>query len=403
MDRPSTTATPPDADARRRAVARALGRAPTFLRYAARYAPSPEDAEDAYQQAMEIALQSAPSAEPRRFDAWFYTVVRNEALAAARRRRREAPEAAGDLAGTDRTVAADARRPDVIAEWRERHADVKEALFGLSETQRSCLILRTAGLGHEQIAELTGRPLRQVERAISRGRARVIEWETAVASGAACERLRAAIDHVARGGGRPVDRRRVANHVGRCAPCRQVLAARRRLDPQLVALVPAALLPTVAPPTGDMSLLAGYLDRLAAAGGARVAQIGQLAMDLPAAGAGRLGAKGLALAAAAAAGLPFVTAHVDAPPTPEPVVATAPQAPTSTPPSPEPAPAPDPAPATRPSATPRPVPTLDPPPTPDHVAGPAAAPVSRQARAPVRVAASRSAPRPGTAAAEFGP
>jgi RNA polymerase sigma factor (sigma-70 family) len=403
---------PPTAEQRRQAVARALGRAPTFLRYAARYAPSPEDAEDAYQQAMEIALQSAPSDEPRRFDAWFFAVVRNEALAAGRRRRREAPGTSADLAESDRAVAADARRPDVIAEWRERHADVKEALSGLSETQRSCLILRTAGLGHEQIAELTGRPLRQVERAISRGRARVIEWESAVASGAACERLRPAIDHVARGGGRPVDQRRVANHVRRCLPCRQVLAARRRLDPQLVALVPAALLPVGAPPSADVSIIAGYADRLAVAGGARLAQIGQLITELPAAGAGRLGAKGLALVAAAAAGLPILTTQIDDSATPPPIVSSAPGTGAAAPPSvtmTAPRRTPTPAPAPAPTTAPEPAESTPPRRAPSAAPGPAAelmpAPEVRTTR-PVsrRVAAAQPAPPPrGTAAAEFGP
>lgn len=408
MTAPSASAM--TADRRRRAVARALGRAPTFLRYAARYAPSPEDAEDAYQQAMEIALQSAPSDEPRRFDAWFYAVVRHEALAAGRRRLREAPGAAADLAETDRAVAADARRPDVIAEWRERHADVKEALSGLSETQRACLILRTAGLGHEQIAELTGRPLRQVERAISRGRARVIEWESAVASGAACERLRPAIDHVARGGGRPVDRRRVANHVRRCVPCRQVLAARRRLDPQLVALVPAALLPAAAP-DADVTLIAGVADRMTAAGGARLAHLGQLVAEIPAAGAGRLGAKGLALLAAAVAGLPFVTAQTGEREAVPPIVATAPVSATAPathaeqvpPPAASPAPAAPPSEPSAPSEPPAPPPPE--PSEPDAAVRPPAPEPPAAAPAPSPAPAPRAAtPAPaGSAAAEFGP
>ena len=412
----SAVPTPPSAEERRQAVARALGRAPAFLRYAARYAPSLEDAEDAYQQAMEIALQSAPSTDPRRLDAWLYTVVRHEALAAGRRRRREAPEPGADVAASDRAVAPDARRPDVVAEWRERHADVTEALSGLSETQRTCLILRTAGLGHAQIAEMTGRPLRQVERAISRGRARVIEWETAVASGAACERLRPAIDHVAQGGGRPVDRRRVETHVRRCLPCRQVLAARRRLDPQLIALVPAALLPSGGAPSADVSLLAGYADRLMASGGARLAHFGHLAAELPAAGAGRLGAKGLALVAAAAAGLPFVTAQIDGPPTSPPIVSETPAPPPSVRAEPTPPPAVEPTPPPRRSTAPARragSPSASAEQTPDPASrreSRRADPSTRSAAPPpsrpisVRVVTARpTSPPSGSAAAEFGP
>ena len=50
----------PTSDERRHAVCMAMARAPGFIRFAARYTHSIEDAEDAYQRAMEIALTSAP-------------------------------------------------------------------------------------------------------------------------------------------------------------------------------------------------------------------------------------------------------------------------------------------------------------------------------------------------------
>ena len=61
------------------AVCDAMSSAPGLVRYAARYTRSLQDAEDAYQRAMEIALTRAPTVEPQRFMAWLRTVVRNEA------------------------------------------------------------------------------------------------------------------------------------------------------------------------------------------------------------------------------------------------------------------------------------------------------------------------------------
>ena len=90
----------PSAEDRRRAACTAMASAPGLVRYAARFTRSLPDAEDAYQRAMEIALVSAPVVEPRRFRAWLHTVVRNEAIAISRARRREGPAGGEDAALT---------------------------------------------------------------------------------------------------------------------------------------------------------------------------------------------------------------------------------------------------------------------------------------------------------------
>ena len=83
-----------DADARRRLCLAAMAGAPGLLRYAARFAPSLEDAEDAYQRGMEVALTKGPIASQDEFIAWLHVVIRNEATTLARRHGRETP--AGD-------------------------------------------------------------------------------------------------------------------------------------------------------------------------------------------------------------------------------------------------------------------------------------------------------------------
>ena len=96
---PESAHPPPSADDRRQAACMAMGSAPGLIRFAARYTRSLHDAEDAYQRAMEIALTRAPVTEQRRFMAWLHTVLRNEALAVAKIRRREGPGLEADVPG----------------------------------------------------------------------------------------------------------------------------------------------------------------------------------------------------------------------------------------------------------------------------------------------------------------
>ena len=90
----------PTPDERRHAACLAMGKAPGLIRFAARYTRSLHDAEDAYQRTMEIALSRAPVTDTPRFMAWLHTVLRHEALAVARTRRRESPGREIDVAET---------------------------------------------------------------------------------------------------------------------------------------------------------------------------------------------------------------------------------------------------------------------------------------------------------------
>ena len=99
--------------------------APGLVRFAARYTHSIEDAEDAYQRGMEIALTSAPVTDPDQFITWLHTIIRREAAVIARTRQREEPTRWEDL---DETITARAEQPagpDAVVEWRERYPDCR--------------------------------------------------------------------------------------------------------------------------------------------------------------------------------------------------------------------------------------------------------------------------------------
>jgi RNA polymerase sigma factor (sigma-70 family) len=298
----------PTNEQRRRAVAALMGRAPVLVRYAARYAACLDDAEDAYQRAMEIALTKAPTVEPRRLMAWVYTVVRHEAMAVARERRREPLGRVADVAETADGRVAEGHAPDVAAEWRQRYLGVQEAMAALSDSQRTCLMLQSAGLSYRQIHEATGLTHRQIERSISRGRSRLRAWEGELASGAACERLRPALERAIAREASGRERARLERHVRACQPCRTALARRYAASETLAGLVPIGLVAgsTEAAGLADPGIIVGYWDRIGSAVLARIGQVMAPVVEAPAAGAGRLAAGLATVALAGLAALPFV-------------------------------------------------------------------------------------------------
>ena len=53
---------------------------------------------------------------------------------------------------------------------RERYRSIQDGLAGLTDAQRICLMLQTAGASYERIREITGFSLRKVERSVLEGR-----------------------------------------------------------------------------------------------------------------------------------------------------------------------------------------------------------------------------------------
>lgn len=298
----------PTASERQAAACRAMASAPGLIRFAARYTRSLPDAEDAYQRAMEIALRRAPVTEERRFMAWLHTVLRNEALAVVRGRRREGPGVEADVALIAAEAPADDVPPEATVEWRERYGAIQDALGGLTEAQRVCLMLQSAGASYETICAITGYSRRKVERSVLEGRAALHAWEIRLTEGVVCERLDPLIARVAAGEATATERRRVARHVRHCGPCRALLRSRRESNDWLAALVPLALFAgevvRAGPP--DPSPLLAYWDRVATGASVRADAFMQTLIELPGSVLAKVGAGTAAIAVAGAAGLPMV-------------------------------------------------------------------------------------------------
>lgn len=303
----SEPASPPSDDDRRHAACLAMGSAPGLIRFAARYTRSLHDAEDAYQRAMEIALTRAPVTEQRRFMAWLHTVLRNEALAVARVRRREGPGVEADVTEAYENTLEAALRIDAIAEWRERYRSIQDGLAGLTDAQRICLMLQTAGVSYERIREITGFSLRKVERSVLEGRSRLAAWEVRLASGEACERLDPVIGRVASGEATAKESRVVSRHVRHCGHCRAVLRDRRESNEWLAGLVPVALLGGHAfAGAPDPTPVIAWWERVSGGATVRMGTMVQMAMDLPSSALAKVGAGTAAVAVAGAAGAPIV-------------------------------------------------------------------------------------------------
>ena len=312
----------PSDDERRRAVCGALPAAPGLIRFASRYTGSLHDAEDAYQRAMEIALTRAPVTEPRPFLSWLHTVLKHEAIAVSRARRREGPAVEDDVAASFAELAEDGVGPDAVVEWRDRYRAMQDALGGLTEAQRVCLMLQSAGASYARIGELTGYSARKIERSVLEGRRNLHQWEVGLASGEVCASLLPAIERVAAGEGEPGEARTVRRHLRHCHPCRAVMRSRRESREWLAALVPVALVGAEAmqghPPDPTPAL--AYWERLSGGMTVRMGQVVQLAMELPGAALAKVGAGTAAVAIAGVAGAPVVVdALRPADPAPAPV------------------------------------------------------------------------------------
>ena len=305
----------PTDEERRQAVCLVMGRAATLIRYAGRYVQCRDDAEDAYQRAMEIALTRAPVTEPARFLAWLYSVVRNEALAISGERNRQGLGRADDVAAVaDAEAPHGSASPETHVEWRQRYRELQDGLGSLTEQQRSCVMLQTAGLSYARIAAVTGLSHRQIERAISRGRARLVAWEQKLSSGEACEELDPVIERVARGEATRRERRRIARHLRACGGCRAALRVRVMTSESLAALVPLALLADSVPleTLPDPGHAIAYWERISASALTRVGQLVTMAIEAPAAGLARVGGATLAVVVGAFALLPMAADGLEA-------------------------------------------------------------------------------------------
>jgi RNA polymerase sigma factor (sigma-70 family) len=199
---------------------------------ARRYSLSAEDAEDAFQRGLEILLTKAPSTDQNDLVPWLKTVVKHEAFAIRKQRRRAEP------AGDRELITGVAPATHDQAETKERLRLGAEALGRLKPQEVRCLLLRAEGYSYKQICEETGFTYTKVNRCITEGRRAFLDRVAGIESGAECERLAPLLSRLADGEAGAEDMAALRPHLRGCLTCRATLREYRGAPSRIAALVP---------------------------------------------------------------------------------------------------------------------------------------------------------------------
>ena len=204
-----------------------------FRRTARRYSICADDAEDAYQRALEILLTKAPPIEGDALVRWMQTVTKREALAVRRQRERllGSPRAPGHGDDADRDplefIASESPGPNDRLARRERVARSGEALRALKPQEVRALTLKAQGYSYAEIGEITGWSYTKINRCMAEGRKRFLQVFSDIEQGRRCEQLAGALSELADGEGANGSTDAVEFHLRSCATCRAKLRAYR--------------------------------------------------------------------------------------------------------------------------------------------------------------------------------
>ena len=260
------------------AVELAHGRRASLLALARRYSICAEDAEDAYQRALEILLTRAPTTDPERLARWLRVVVKHEAENVRRDRSRALPIADDEI----ERGAGHAPSPEERAEHNERLRLGAEALRTIKPQHAHCLALRASGLSYAEIAARTGFSARKVDRYMTKGRKAFAQQVAGIEAGAECRRHLPGLSALADGEASGAQLAEAVRHLRSCQGCRATLREYRATPARAAAFAPAgALAAEPGPGMGERAL------ELAAAGAERAKQqLAALASRAPGADAG---------------------------------------------------------------------------------------------------------------------
>jgi RNA polymerase sigma factor (sigma-70 family) len=210
--------------------------ADSLLRVARRYSLCADDAHDAYQRGLEILMRHAARLDPERAAGWLHTVVKHEALAINRSRRRIVGFSEVDLDAIEsRTSASPEER--VLAS--DRVARSAEALHGLKPQEVRALWLKALGHSYEQICEATGWTYTKVNRCLAEGRKSFLERYAGIESGQECERLAPTLSAFVDGEADAAQTVALRAHLRQCLACRAAVRGLHDASRPLAAVFPA--------------------------------------------------------------------------------------------------------------------------------------------------------------------
>jgi RNA polymerase sigma factor (sigma-70 family) len=213
--------------------------ADSLLRVARRYSICADDAHDAYQRALEILMRHAARLDPERAAGWLHTVVKHEALALNRSRRRMVGVAEVDLDALE-SRTSDSPEERVLA--ADRVARSAEALHGLKPQEVRALWLKALGHSYEQICEVTGWTYTKVNRCLAEGRKSFLERYAGIESGQECERLAPMLSAFVDGEADASQTIALRAHLRQCLACRATMRGLHDASRPLTVVFPATAL-----------------------------------------------------------------------------------------------------------------------------------------------------------------
>jgi RNA polymerase sigma factor (sigma-70 family) len=211
--------------------------ADALLRTARRYSLCVDDAHDAYQRGLEILIRHAARLDPDRAPAWLHVVVKHEALAVNRSRRRLLGASELDLDALEaRTTAS----PEERALASDRVARSAEALHGLKPQELRALWLKALGHSYAQIAEATGWSYTKVNRCLTEGRRSFLERYAGIEAGEECERLAPVLSAFVDGEASAAQAGELRSHLRGCLACRATVRGLHDASRPLAVVFPVA-------------------------------------------------------------------------------------------------------------------------------------------------------------------
>ena len=209
--------------------------AESLLRVARRYSYCADDAQDAYQRALEILLRHAHRLDRQRAAGWIHTVVKHEALEVRRQRGRLVGMEEVDL---DRLEERTAESPEERVIGIERVARTAEALGRVKPDEARALWLKASGESYASIGDKLSWTYTKVNRCLAEGRKSFLEHFEGIETGESCARWLPVLTAIVDGEADADAVLEARSHLRHCTPCRATLRHLRMADRSLAVLLP---------------------------------------------------------------------------------------------------------------------------------------------------------------------
>jgi RNA polymerase sigma factor (sigma-70 family) len=211
-----------------------------LLHFASRFCWCADDAQDAYQRAVEILVRRMRTDPPGDPLNWLRTVLKNECVTLRTKRAEIVGRNEADLDGEE---ARNLEDPAERAIGFERLRHTAEALQRLKPQELTALLMRAEGHSYKEIAASNDWTYTKTNRSITEGRRALLIRLGAIESGAECDRWFPLLSLLADGEATTEQLAELRPHLRACPGCRATLRDLHDAPRRLAALVPPALVP----------------------------------------------------------------------------------------------------------------------------------------------------------------